>query len=449
MRSIISNLCKKDSCKIKEPFSAEGSFFMRMIMENEIIIIGSGPAGLAARVGAKEMGKNALILEKAHAPSLKLLASGGTKCNFSNMLSGEEFMQRFGRNGLFMRNAISLTFREWVINFLRSHNVDHSLVDDFYLFPASGGAKAVQKAFCEGFPPIETFAEVTEILTQENRVIGVLLKDGRTLPAKKVILAAGSGAWASLGSKKGLLLAEKCGHFITDILPAVAPLYITEEWVSSLAGVSLPEAEITLYEEKISPANKIKHKELWKTKGNLLFTHEGLSGFAALDMADAAAKLYKKSSSALLLLNVLPGKTKEEIKQLLEKARREQGNKHIHTFLAENGFFPSSLAKIIISLAKCENTAFCRLTAQSEQTLITLLSAGIFLHLSGLAPMEKAMAASGGVSLKEIDPATMESKLVKGLYFAGEIMDLCGPCGGYNIQWALSSGRLAGRSAAE
>ncbi len=417
-------------------------------MEKPIIIIGSGPAGLAARTGAKEMGKSAVILEKADRPSLKLLASGGTKCNFSNMLSKEDFMARFGRKGSFMRNALTLTFREWIVSYLAEHGIKTVLTDDFYCFPASGGAKAVRDAFCEGFDPIETFAEVTEILTEEQRIKGVLLKDGRRIDSDRVILAAGTSAWASLGSKKGLILAEKCGHTIVDILPAVAPLHIKEDWVKLLAGVSLEKAEILLYEEKCSASGKKKQKEIWKTKGNLLFTHEGLSGFSALDMAEEAGKMCRKNSFATILLKVFPERSREELSLLPAKYRKEYGNKFIRTLLAEKEGLPRSLAENIALLAHCSEVTACRLTSGEEKDLVSLLGGGIPLTVEKTGPMEKAMAASGGVSLKEIDPATMESKLIKGLYFAGEIMDLVGPCGGYNIQWALSSGRLAGRSAA-
>lgn len=413
------------------------------------MIIGSGPAGLAARVGACEMGKEAVILEKNDRPSLKLLASGGSKCNFSNLLSKEEFMAKFGRNGLFMRDALSLTFRDWTVAFLQKHKISTSLVDDFYLFPASGGAKGVQQAFCEGCSPIETFAEAAEIITENSAVKGILLKDGRIFHTKKVILAAGGNAWNSLGSKKGLLLAERCGHTIIDPLPAVAPLYVREEWVKLLSGVSLPKAALVLTEEKTRADGKKKKRQIWKTEGNLLFTHEGLSGFAALDMASEAGKLFRKNHAAVILLKVLPGKTKEELHFFAEKYRKEAGNKFLHTLLAEKEALPHSLSRIICELAGCENMPFCRLTKEAEEKLCSLLYEGIPLCISQLAPMEKAMAMAGGVSLKEIDPATLESKKIKGLYFAGEIMDLTGPCGGYNIQWAISSGRLAGQSAAK
>lgn len=417
-------------------------------MEKKIIIIGSGPAGLTARIGAKEMGQESLILEKADRPSLKLLASGGTKCNFSNMLSVENFMEKFGRNGKFMRNALLLTFRQWVIDFLHSHHIETTLADDFYCFPASGGAQGIQKAFCEGFSPIETFAEVTEILTENSAVKGVKLKDGRIFHTRKVILAAGSCAWQGLGSKKGLILAEKCGHTIIEPLGAVAPLYIREEWVKLLAGVSLEKAQLVLTENKTLSGGRKKSRILWKTEGNLLFTHEGLSGFAALDMAHPAGKHFREKGEATLYLRLFPEKSIEELRELCEIYRKEYGSKLIRSLLAEREKLPRSLANIISELAHCENMTACRLTSEAKEELFSLLYNGLPLHLAMLSPVEKAMACSGGVSLKEIDPATLESKLVKGLYFAGEIMDITGPCGGYNIQWAISSGRLAGQSAA-
>ncbi|MBR2364505.1 MAG: aminoacetone oxidase family FAD-binding enzyme, partial [Lentisphaeria bacterium] len=278
---------------------------------------------------------------------------------------------------------------------------------------------------------------------------GVLLKDGRRVDAEKVILAGGGCAWSPLGSKKGLLPAGKCGHTIVDVLPAVAPLHIREEWVKSLAGVSLEKAEILLYEEKSSSGGRKKRREIWKTAGNLLFTHDGLSGFAALDMAEAAGKMCRKNGSAAVLLRLFPQRTKVELSLLPEIYRKEYGNKLIRSLLAERERLPHSLADHIARLAGCDGMSSCRLTAESKDRLLALLCDGVPLTVESAGPMEKAMAMSGGVSLKEIDPATMESKLVKGLYFAGEVMDLVGPCGGYNIQWAFSSGRLAGQNAAK
>ncbi|MBO4304202.1 MAG: aminoacetone oxidase family FAD-binding enzyme [Lentisphaeria bacterium] len=408
--------------------------------KEKILIAGSGPAGLAARIGAREMGMEAVILERLPFSSRKLLASGGGKCNFSNMLSPEEFMEKFGRKGAFMRNALALTFREWVTHFLKTRGVETVLTDNFYCFPASGGSSAVLEAFSRSFPPVETSCEVTEILTESGRVIGVLLKDGRRLKSSQLILAAGGCAWAGLGTSAGLLLAERCGHTLIKPLPAVAPLNVREDWVKTLSGVSLDHAELLLCGKGKRP--------LWRTQGNLLFTHEGLSGFAALDMADAAGRMCLESGSATVFLRLFPGKTKEELAALPEKYRRNFGRRSLRTLLAEQEGLPRSLAGALSVLAGCEDTLACRLSGASAEKLVSLLRDGIPLVVDSVGPMEKAMAMSGGISLKEIDPATMESRIVKGLYFAGEIMDLAGPCGGYNIQWAISSGRLAGRSAA-
>lgn len=418
---------------LKKTFPAPGG-------EEKILIVGSGPAGLAARIGAREKGEEAVILERLSLPSRKLLASGGGKCNFSNMLSPEGFMEKFGRKGAFMRNALALTFREWVTRFLKSRGVETILADDFYCFPASGGSSAVLEAFSRSFPPVETSCEVTEILTESGRVAGVRLKDGRRLKTSRLILAAGGCAWAGLGTFSGLLLAEKCGHTLIKPLPAVAPLNVREDWVKTLAGVSLNNAELFLYGKGKRP--------LWRTQGNLLFTHEGLSGFAALDMAEAAGRVSLESGTATVFLRLFPGREKEELSALPEKYRRNFGRRSVRTLLAEKEGLPRSLAGAVTALAGCEETLSCRLSGASAEKLSSLLRDGIPLTVESAGPMEKAMAMSGGVSLKEIDPATMESRIVKGLYFAGEIMDLAGPCGGYNIQWAISSGRLAGQSAA-
>ena len=163
---------------------------------------------------------------------------------------------------------------------------------------------------------------------------------------------------------------------------------------------------------------KKKQKEIWKTKGNLLFTHEGLSGFAALDMAEEAGKMCRKNNAATVLLNIFPERSREELSLLPAKYRKEYGNKFIRSLLAEKEGLPRSLAENVASLALCEDMTGCRLTSVAERGLVSLLCDGIPLTVEKTGPMEKAMAMSGGVSLKEIDPATMESKLIKGLYFA-------------------------------
>ncbi|MBO5723766.1 MAG: aminoacetone oxidase family FAD-binding enzyme [Lentisphaeria bacterium] len=405
---------------------------------NKVVVIGSGPAGLAAAAALRERGIESLILERRDLLSQKLLASGGGRCNFSNILPEEKYMECFGRNGKFMRNALRLFYCDHLLRFLEKQGVKAVLKDDFYYFPASGRAADIRDAFLRAAQPqIRTGSEVVQILKDDqNSVCGIRLSTGEEISCRKVILAGGSCAWKGLGSMAGLVLAEKLSHTIIKPLPAVAPLLIAEDWVHSLAGVTLPQGGLTL---------KWKRRTL-ETQGSILFTHSGLSGFPALDLAGDGAELCASEGKGVLYLDFHTGMDGAAWEKVLHTGREKEGTVFVKTLLSR--YLVRSAAEILCRLCDCEQTMLCRLSSAALEKLKENLTR-CPLTLTGSGPMENAMVMKGGVSLKEVDPAALESRLVKGLYFAGEILDLSGPCGGYNMQWAFSSGWFAGSRCAE
>ncbi|MBQ9335981.1 MAG: aminoacetone oxidase family FAD-binding enzyme [Lentisphaeria bacterium] len=405
-------------------------------MSEKIVIIGSGPAGLAAAVSLRRHGIAPVIVERLGRPAMKLLASGGGRCNFSNALGPEDFMRRFGRNGAFMRDALRAYPREKLLELLRAEHVRTELADGFHYFPASGKASDVADAFLRASgAEVRTDSEAVTLETADGAVTGIVLGNREKLPADAVILAAGGCAWAGLGTDAGLKLAEQVGHTVVKPLPAVAPLTVREDWVGKLAGLTLPDAELSLR----------SGRETLVTQGSLLFTHNGFSGFPALDLAGEASALCDRNGTAELHLRSRTDMDAAAWEKVFGDARRESGSKLVRTVL--HGHLPRSLAETAAELCNCFETKAANLSAEAKRELVRFLTA-CPLTLTGAGPMDRAMAMRGGISLKEVDPAALSSRKVRGLYFAGEILDLAGPCGGYNMQWAFSSGFFAGENAA-
>ena len=408
----------------------------------DIAVIGSGPAGLSAALAAAEKGSRTVIFEKLRAPSLKFLASGGGKCNISNILSIPEFMKAFGREGKFMKNALETVYHDWLFDFLKSESVPLKLVNDFHWFPSSERSRDVLEAFAGKIRrlggSIRTGIHIAQLIAEEGNITGIKTSDGNRIACRAVILAGGGTAAPELGGSRAALdLAEALGHTSAPLHPAMAPLLIRDRDFKELTGISLPDAELSFH----------YGRRMFRNRGELLFTHDGVSGPCALDLAGDLSETCAAQGDTELFLKPDAAKNPDFWKHEIERMRLEDGRKQISTLLARH--FPHAFANLICTLAKCRETKVCELPAENREKLCGLLGNGIRLTAYGSGPMNRAMAMKGGIKLNEIDPRTMQSRLISGLYFAGEIMNLTGPCGGYNIQWALSSGRFAGMNAAE
>ena len=263
----------------------------------DVVVIGSGPAGLSAALAAAETGASVILFERLRTYGLKLLASGGSKCNVSNTLEKSAFMEAFGREGRFMKPALDFAYHDWLFPFLKSRNVPLKCEDSFHYFPKSERARDILNAFSNAFTALggtmKNETSVQHISVNDGNKLSVFLNDGTVTECKSVVLAGGGTAWGKLGgSRHGLNLATELGHTLSPLYPAMAPLLIRESWIRNLTGISLPDAELSFQ----------RGQQTFRNRGELLFTHDGLSGPCAIDLAGDLAETCAKNASAIELV---------------------------------------------------------------------------------------------------------------------------------------------------
>ena len=431
----------------------------------DVAVVGAGPAGLMAAIAATEAGRRVVVFEQLQRPGAKLLASGGGRCNLTNTLAREKFMARFGRQGRFMQPAMAQFDARALCDFLDGLGVATHAPDGLHVFPVSNSAAEVQKALWQRVR--ELGAEVR----LDVRVTGLWLQGaavgarhaspdevptacGRGLPrpyvsvlrgletekgrfaTPRVILATGGRGYPPLGgSTSGYELAREAGHTIVAPTPALVPLVVEEPWVRRCAGVSLAAARLRI---------DLPGESREGLTGAMLFTHTGLSGPAVLDLSGDVAALLARHKAVPLCVDLAPGITADEWRRRFEKWRTAEPRKTIVSLLDRR--LPKSLAAMLAELAGIVPALRSgHMTVRLRDRLARLLTA-LPLTVTGTEGWDRAMVTRGGVNLKEVDPRTLRSKRLAGLALAGEVLDLDGPSGGFNLQWAFSSGRLAGKS---
>lgn len=405
----------------------------------DAIIVGAGPAGMMAALTAAERGlRRIALLEAQDEAGRKLLATGGGRCNLTNTLSTEEFMARLGRNGRFMAPALRGMDSKELRAFFAKRGVPTHVVDGFHVFPVSESARDIRdtlfQACLRAGVEIHLATPVRHLILSEGAIEGVCTEGGEVLRTHHLLLATGGAASPALGgSFSGYTLAEEAGHTIRPPLPALTPIPVRERWISASAGVVLSEAELLL-----RSGNKTVRRE----RGSLLFTHQGLSGPPALNLSADVMEAAEKGKEMALILEPYPERRTEGWHARLVEGRKRHGAKQIENFLDQD--FPHSFAETLATIAGIHGRLLASLSSREEERLVELLSKIVLHPAVERMDFSHAMATRGGVRLCEVDPDTLESRRLRGLYFAGEILDLDGPCGGFHLQWAFSSGRLAG-----
>lgn len=406
----------------------------------DVAVIGGGSAGLMAAAAAAQAGARVEVFERLPGPGRKLCATGGGRCNLTRHAAAEEIMAAFGKRGRFMAPALEKLDPPGICRYFAGLGVPTASEDGVHVFAASGRAEdvanALQKDCLKRNVRVRTGERVTSLLIEDGAIRGLEAR-GRRIRARAVILAAGGCSHPALGSDgSGHALARQAGHEIAEATPALVPLLAAEPWVGTLAGIVLP---VRLWIRDSRPGGRRV------TEGPMLFTHSGISGPATLDISgDVAVAL--QNGDVTLCAQVAPGLDAGAWSARLEEtAQKDGGRRTLRATLAM--WMPARLADTLLDRERMNgNMRLAGLSHANRDRLAALLGA-LPLKIRGAGGWARAMVTRGGVRLKEVRPETLESRLVRGLHLAGEILDLDGPCGGYNLTWAFASGRLAGCSA--
>lgn len=413
----------------------------------DVVVIGGGPSGLMAAIAAGEKGLKVLLIDKGDKLGRKLAISGGGRCNVTNRLPVEEIIKHLPGNGKFLYSAFSIFSNEDIIKFFEKLGIELKEEDHGRMFPVSNKAQSVVDALLNQLEKLKvkvyTNSPVADISYRDGHVSSVKLKNGTEFEAKSVVIAVGGKSVPHTGSTgDGYAWAQKAGHTITELFPTEVPVTSNEPFIKSktLQGLSLRDIELNV----LNP----KGKSLISHRMDMIFTHFGLSGPAVLRCSQFVVKAMKKwkLNDVTMSLDALPDKKEEEIFQEIVKLVKSEPKKSIKNTL--KGFLPERYLLFLLEKNEIDPSDQGAMISNEKVRTFAKSCKQFLIKVNGTLPLEKAFVTGGGVSVKEIEPQTMASKLMGGLYFCGEILDVHGYTGGYNITSALVTGRLAGTNAA-
>lgn len=404
---------------------------------NKVVVIGGGAAGMMAAYAAAISGKKVDLYEKNEKLGKKIYITGKGRCNITNACTAEEFFEKVVTNPRFLYSCYHKFQNYDMMDFLEENGVKTKVERGNRVFPVSDHSSDVIDALARAMKKqnvnIHLNSMVKELCYEENKVCGIRLEDGKMIYADSVIVATGGLSYPSTGSTgDGYRFAKAAEHKVTKLTPALVPFNVKEEYIIKLQGLSLRNIEISIYQGK---------KVIYKEFGELLFTHFGVSGPTILS---ASSYIQKELGEGELVLSIdlKPALDKEQLSNRLVRDFKRYSNKKFINALSD--LFPSKLIPVMVEYCGIpESQRVNEITKAQREHFVDCIK-GFSCTIEGLRGYNEAIITKGGIEVKEINPSTMESKKKKGLFFAGEVLDLDAVTGGFNLQIAWSTGYTAG-----
>lgn len=406
---------------------------------SSVIVIGGGAAGMMAAYAAAERGHKVVLAEKNEKLGKKLFITGKGRCNVTNACGQDKLFENVVSNPKFLYSAFYDFDNQQVMELIRNAGCPLKVERGERVFPVSDHSSdviaALERLLRKAGVEVRLRTTVSEVLVRDGQVTGVRTTDGRVLTAAAVVLATGGLSYPTTGSTgDGYRMAARIGHTVKECRPALVPMEISEPWFGLLQGLSLKNVTLTMC---------CGTKKIWQGFGEMLFTHFGISGPLVLSASSFYHKC-KKPEEVTVTIDLKPALTAEQLDKRLLRDFEQNLNKQLKNVIGS--LYPAKLTPVMIDLSGIDGDKKIHDITKQERERLAWITKNLQMHVSGLRDYTEAIITQGGIKVKEVNPSTMESKLVKGLYFAGEMLDLDAVTGGFNLQIAWSTGHLAGSS---
>lgn len=402
-------------------------------------MIGGGAAGMMAACAAAECGHNVTLIEQNEKLGKKLFITGKGRCNVTNACDKDKLFENIVSNPKFLYSAFHDFDNKQMMELLGRAGCPLKVERGERVFPVSDHSSdiiaALERLLRANKVTVRLRTAAKEVTAQDGSVTGVLLKSGERLTADAAILATGGLSYPATGATgDGYRMAQMLGHTLKECVPALVPMEIADAWCSSLQGLSLKNVMMTM---------SCGAKKIWQGFGEMLFTHFGISGPLVLSASSYYGKC-KDKQQVTVSVDLKPALTAEQLDKRILRDFEQNLNKQFKNVIG--GLYPAKLTPVMVSLSGIDAEKTIHEITRQERSRLVEITKGLKMQVAGLRDYSEAVITQGGIKVKEVNPSTMESKLVKGLYFAGEMLDLDAVTGGFNLQIAWSTGHLAGSS---